>query len=120
MREHDFEPQEVVVAGGPTRSELWMQMHADVSNMPMYLTRMGDTAPVLGSAMLAAIGAGIYPDVPTAARNMVHVERTVEPDPEAHEEYSFYMERYTETYHQMKDLMHETVDHVAGNTDRGP
>ena len=120
MREHGFEPQEIVVAGGPTGSELWVQMHADVSNMPMYLTRMGDMAPVFGSAMLAAIGAEIYPDAQTAARHMVHVERTVEPRPKAHEEYSFYMERYTETYHQMKDLMHETVGHVAGNTDGGP
>lgn len=117
MREHGFEPQETVAAGGPARSELWMQMHADVSNMPIYLTRTGDMAPVLGSAMLAAIGAGVFPDIQTAAGNMVHVERTVEPDPEAHGEYSFYMERYTETYEQMKDLMHETVGHVAGNAD---
>jgi ribulose kinase len=34
MREHGFEPKETVAAGGPTRSELWMQMHADVSNLP--------------------------------------------------------------------------------------
>lgn len=117
MREHGFEPQETVVAGGPTESDLWMQMHADVSNLPISLTRTGGMAPVLGSAMLAAVGAEVYPDVQTAAGNMVHVERTVEPDPEAHEEYSFYMDRYTETYHQMKDLMHKTVRHVVGNTD---
>ncbi|CAN5861483.1 FGGY-family carbohydrate kinase [soil metagenome] len=115
MREHGFEPREIVVAGGPTRSELWMQMHADVSNMPITLTRMGGVAPVLGSAMLAAVGAGIYPDVPTAAENMVHVESTIEPDPEAHEEYGFYLERYIETYPRMKDLMHETTHHVSGN-----
>ena len=120
MREHGFEPQETVVAGGPTKSDLWMQMHADVSNTPMYLTRMGGVAPVLGSTMLAAVGAGVYPDISTAAENMVHVERMVEPDPETHEAYSFYTDRYTETYHQMKDLMHETVRHVSGNTDKIP
>lgn len=94
-----------------------MQMHADVSNLPISMTRMGGVAPVLGSAMLAAVGAGVYPDVPAAAENMVHVESTVEPNPEAHEEYMFYLDRYVETYPRMKDLMHETVRRVAGESE---
>ena len=46
MGEHGFRPQETVVAGGPTKSDLWMQMHADVSNVPMSITRQGGIAPV--------------------------------------------------------------------------
>jgi ribulose kinase len=114
MREHGFKPTETVVAGGPTKSELWMQMHADVSNVPISLTREGESA-VLGSAMLAAVGAGVYPDIQTAAQNMVHTLRTIEPDPERHEAYSFYVDRYIETYPQMRELMHRTVRHVAGS-----
>ncbi len=112
MRGHDFEPRLNVVSGGPTKSDLWMQMHADVSGLPIHFTKVSE-APVLGSAMLAAVGAGVYPDIQSAAENMVHTEHTLEPDPEAHEEYKFYRERYAETYDQMKDLMHETVRHVA-------
>jgi FGGY-family pentulose kinase len=112
MRENDFEPREIVVAGGPTKSELWMQMHSDVCNLPISFTRVEDGA-VLGSAMLAAVGAGAYPDIQTAAENMVHTERTIEPDESAHKEYQFYVDRYVETYPQMKQLMHETVRHVA-------
>ena len=113
MREHGFKPTEIIVAGGPTKSELWMQMHADVSNLPISLTREGESA-VLGSAMLAAVGAGVYPDIQTAVQNMVHTERTIEPDPERHEEYKFYVDRYIETYPRMRELMHKTVRHVAG------
>jgi ribulose kinase len=113
MRAHDFEPRLNVVSGGPTKSELWMQMHADVSNIPISLTRVSE-GPVLGSAMMAAVGAGIYPDVQTAAENMVHTEETIEPNPEAHEAYKFYVDRYIETYPAMKELMHKTVRHVAG------
>ncbi|QIN80114.1 xylulose kinase [Rubrobacter marinus] len=112
MRENGFEPGEAVVAGGPTKSELWMQMHADVSNVPVSFTRESE-GPVLGSAMLAAVGAGVYPDVQTAARNMVHTERTIEPDAARHEEYQFYVDRYVETYPQMRESMHKTVRHVA-------
>jgi sugar (pentulose or hexulose) kinase len=68
---------------------------------------------VLGSATLAAVGAGIHPDVQAAAEKMVHTERTIEPDPARHEEYQFWVERYIETYPAMKTLMHQAVRHVA-------
>ncbi|HET7480269.1 MAG TPA: FGGY-family carbohydrate kinase [Rubrobacteraceae bacterium] len=112
MRGHDFEPKLNVVSGGPAKSELWMQMHADVSGVPISMTRVSE-GPVLGSAMLASVGAGIYPDVQAAAQNMVHTERTIEPNLEAHEAYKFYVDRYIETYPAMKELMHKTVRHEA-------
>ncbi|WP_119071052.1 FGGY-family carbohydrate kinase [Rubrobacter indicoceani] len=112
MRGHDFEPRLNVVAGGPTKSDLWMQMHADVANVPIQKTKVGES-PVLGSAMIAAVGAGIYRDIPEAARAMVHDEGTIEPNPEAYEAYRFYVDRYIDTYPQMKELMHRTVEHVA-------
>jgi sugar (pentulose or hexulose) kinase len=114
LREHDFQPRSVVASGGATRSELWMQMHADVANVPISLTRETE-GPVLGSAMLAAVGAGIYPSIQAAAESMVHVERTVEPDPERHEEYRFYLDRYIETYPRVMDLLHQTTRHVAAS-----
>jgi ribulose kinase len=112
MRDQHFEPRMNVVSGGPAKSELWMQMHADVSNVPISLTKVSE-GPVLGAAMLAAVGAGVYPDVQTAAEHMVHIERTIEPDESAHEEYQFYVDRYVETYPQMKELMHKTVKREA-------
>ncbi|MDQ6949603.1 MAG: FGGY-family carbohydrate kinase, partial [Actinomycetota bacterium] len=115
LREQGYEPKSIVVSGGSTKSDLWMQMHADVSNVPISLTRVGE-GPVLGSAMLAAVGAGIYPDLQTAAEHMVHTERTVEPDPARHAEYEFYVDKYIETYPRMKDLTHETVRHVAAGS----
>jgi sugar (pentulose or hexulose) kinase len=115
MRGQDFEPKLNVVSGGPAKSDLWMQMHADVSNVPISFTRVSE-GPVLGSAMLAAVGAGIYPDIPAAAENMVHTADTIEPDPGRHEEYRFYVDRYMEAYPQMKELMHRTERHVAGGT----
>jgi sugar (pentulose or hexulose) kinase len=113
MREHDFEPKEIVAAGGPTKSDLWMQMHADVSGLPISFTRVGD-APALGSAILASVGASVYPDIKEAAKNMVRTERSIEPDEERHEEYKFYVNKYVETYPKMRELMQETVRHVAG------
>jgi FGGY-family pentulose kinase len=119
LRRHDFELRSIVAAGGATRSELWMQLHADVSNVPISITRETES-PALGAAMLAAVGAGIHPDIGTAAAEMVHVERTIDPDPGRHRQYGFFMDRYTELYPQVKDVMHQIARHVgAGRADGG-
>jgi FGGY-family pentulose kinase len=114
LRRHDFELRSIVAAGGATRSELWMQLHADVSDVPISITRETE-GPALGAAMLAAVGAGIHPDIPTAAAEMVHVERTIDPDPGRHQQYAFFIDRYTELYPQVKDVMHQMSRHVGGH-----
>ncbi len=53
-----------------------VQTHADVSNVPMKITRERE-ACLLGSAVLAAVGGGLFPDIPSAAQAMVHVIGTV-------------------------------------------
>jgi FGGY-family pentulose kinase len=119
FRGHKFEPRLNIASGGPTKSALWMQIHADVSGIPIALNRVGE-GPVLGSAILGAVGAGVYPDVPTAVQHMVHTERTLEPDPDRHEEYKFFVERYIETYQRMKEPMHRTTRHVAAKGAAAP
>src|SRR5690606_10230584 len=42
MRDVGFEPEHVVMAGGATRSPLFMQIQADVSGMPIHLTEVAD------------------------------------------------------------------------------
>ncbi|NNG05744.1 MAG: carbohydrate kinase [Inquilinus sp.] len=105
MRGTGFEPQEVVVAGGATRSDLWLQIHADVSGLPLSLTRVAD-APALGSAILAAVGAGLFDEIPTAADAMVHVVRRIEPDMARHEAYRPFYQAYKDTYPALVDVLH--------------
>ena len=47
------------------------------------------------------------------AAAMVHTEHVIEPTQEAHEAYQFYVDRYVETYPQMKEPLHKTVSHEA-------
>ena len=112
LRKYGFQPQQIVASGGPLKSRLWMQIHADVSNLPITFTRVPDAA-VLGSAILAAVGAGVYPTIQDAAQHMVHTSHRIEPNQERHQEYQFYVEKYIATYHQMRDLMHDLSRHVA-------
>ncbi len=110
MRQYGFAPEEIVVSGGPVKSSLWMQMHADVCNLPLTITDVTE-GPILGSAMIAAVGAGIYDSLPQAADEMVRVVRTIEPSQSAHDEYRFYLQKYIDSYPVMKGLLHDIALH---------
>ncbi len=112
FRQNGLVVDEMVAAGGPTKSSQWMQIHADVSNVPIVLTAVPD-APALGSAILGAVAAGLFPDIPSAARQMVRVRARIEPDPAVHEAYGFYVDQYINTYPRLQSLIHETVRHIG-------
>ncbi len=62
---------EFVVAGGLARNPLLMQIYADVTGLPLSVAS-SDQGPALGSAIHAAVAAGVHPDVPAAAAVMGH------------------------------------------------
>ena len=107
-----FDVTRMVACGGATKSRNWMQMHADVTGVPISITEVGD-AVVLGTCMVAAVGAGIYKDLPEAAEHMVHEIDVYEPNQEVHEEYQFYVDRYCEAYPQLQPTIHQIVDHES-------
>jgi L-ribulokinase len=68
--------EELVVAGGLVRNTLLMQVYADVTRLPLSVLD-SDQGPALGSAIHAAVVAGAYDDVPTAAKSMGRVRKDV-------------------------------------------
>ena len=73
--------------GGPAKSRLWNQITANVTNIPLEVPDIGEAAP-FGDAILAAVGAGIYPDPVSPLKDLVSIKETVEPDAKMHEMYS--------------------------------
>lgn len=119
FRNSGYTVKEIVAAGGPTRSRLWMQIHADVSGVPITLSQTPD-APALGSAILAAVAAGLYSDVVTAAGQMSRIAGRIEPNPERHAQYQFYVEQYIATYPRLQPLMHEMARHQHALSNPSP
>jgi L-ribulokinase len=60
---------EFIVTGGLQKNALLMQVYADVLNMPLSVITSSQ-GPALGSAIHAAVAAGAYEDVPSAAKAM--------------------------------------------------
>lgn len=60
----------IVAAGGlPAKNELLMQITADVLKLDIHVLR-STQGPAVGSAMHAAVAAGVYPDIAAAATRM--------------------------------------------------
>jgi FGGY-family pentulose kinase len=115
FRDNGYVVEEMVAAGGPTKSALWMQIHADVSSVPITLPEVPD-GPALGSAILGAVAAGLFPDMQSAATQMVHIRSRIEPNLATHEAYRFYVDQYINTYPPLQPLIHETVRHISQNS----
>ncbi len=105
LRAGGFEPTGLYACGGGSKSALWLQIHADVCGLPLYLTEVPD-ATCLGTAICAAAGAGCYGSVVAAAEQMVHVTSEVQPDPSRAEVYDFCFAQYAGLAEPLRDPMH--------------
>ncbi|NWF96727.1 MAG: hypothetical protein HXY34_11355 [Candidatus Thorarchaeota archaeon] len=72
---------ELRVDGGGANSPLWRQIMADCTNKTVVLPRSRDST-VIGAAILAAVGTGVYGSYPEAVDNMYRVEERRQPIPE--------------------------------------
>ena len=107
-----YEIDSIHMCGGAVKSPLYVQIHSDVSNVPVYLTEVNE-ATNLGTAIAASVGAGIYPNLVEASENMVRVSKVIEPNRENHDKYRFYFDKYLRSYEKMKDVLHEITEEVA-------
>lgn len=98
-----FIPQRIAVAGGATRSAFWLQVHADTLGVALELPEQPE-APALGSAILAAYGAGRFETIEAASAAMVRTARIVEPDMVRHAAYAPVYERYCAAFKALKPL----------------
>ncbi|MDT8857544.1 FGGY-family carbohydrate kinase [Paracoccaceae bacterium Fryx2] len=98
-----FAARRIVVAGGATRSPFWLQVHADTLGLPLLVTEETE-ACALGSAILAATGAGLFASIDDGCAAMVRVARRIDPDAARHAAYAPIHARYLAAYAALKPL----------------
>ncbi|HEV8501716.1 MAG TPA: FGGY family carbohydrate kinase [Casimicrobiaceae bacterium] len=94
----------ITVVGGASRSDLWMQMVADVTRRPVY-TIPGDVEASLGAAMLAALAVGLA-DTDALFATWVKLERRAEPREGDAARYAPLYRQYVALYPALKGVMH--------------
>jgi len=81
------------LAGGASKSPLWCQMVADITNLPVRIPEVADLACV-GAAIMAGTGCGIYSSVEEGYKCLAVRERVIQPDPERAAVYAKLYEEY--------------------------
>lgn len=78
IREQGVHVDQIVAAGGATKHPLWLQLQADIFNLPVVCSVHSEPAAV-GAAMLAGVGAGIFQDMGSAVHSLVHYSNAILP-----------------------------------------
>ena len=95
--------KDIRASGGHARSNLWLQIKADVTGKILYLTNFSQEITVLGASILAGVGAGQYTDPVSASKKITKVTRKIKPNLEKHKKYIRYFELYKKLYVNLKD-----------------
>jgi len=80
--------REVYTIGGGARSDLWSQIKADIYKKPVY-TFEASEGGILGSAILAGVGVGIYADARAGTERCLRVDKAFQPDPSGAARYDY-------------------------------
>jgi xylulokinase len=98
----------LTVVGGAAKSDLWMQIIADVTGRPVVGSE-DDAEASLGAAMLAALGTGLVADAAALGR-WVHTSERARPDPAARARYDAVYAQYVAAYPALRPVMHALRD----------
>jgi xylulokinase len=105
LREGGVVIDELRAIGGGARSDLWLQLKADITGIPVVAAAVTDAA-CWGAALLAGHGAGCFEDLEAAASGSVRLARRFDPDPNRAEAYEARYALYCEVYPVLRGLLH--------------
>ncbi|MBM6855020.1 xylulokinase [Mediterraneibacter glycyrrhizinilyticus] len=97
------DPERTKICGGGAKSPLWRKIIANVMNMKVDIIE-SEEGPGYGAAILAAVGCGVYPSVEEAAKQLVKVVATEEPDPELAAKYEERYQKFRKFYPALKGM----------------
>jgi xylulokinase len=101
--------RQVRVSGGGARSPLWRQILADVLNSELVTVNTTEGA-AYGAALLAGVGAGVWPDVDSACTETIAITGETKPNPAAAEQYESAYAHYRALYPALTPTFHALGD----------
>lgn len=104
-----IDAQAVRLSGGGARSALWRQMQADIFGRPAEVVSSAE-GPAFGAALLAGVGAGLYPSVEEACQATIRSGERVEPSVGGVAAYARAYARYRRLYPALKAIFAESDD----------
>jgi len=91
------------IAGGVTKSNVWLQMFADCLQIPLEIVEVNEHG-TLGTVMCAAVMTGNYHSIKEAADKMIKIESTIYPTKENSRIYKVKYMNYKKTLKRMEEV----------------
>ncbi len=88
---------EIIATGGPSKSDMWCQIMADVTNRKIITVNAPEAAP-FGDAILAGVGSGIFKNFEEVAEKAIKTDRVFEPNSANHNMYEELFAIYENIY----------------------
>ena len=108
-RELGVKLEKIIITGGGSNSDLFMQIFADVFNIPA-VRNVVNGAAGLGSAICGAVAAGVYDSFDEAVANMVRIKDEFKPDQKNTELYAKVGEIYKDITNHTDDILKKTYE----------
>jgi len=102
------EIKQVRASGGGMKSLLWRQILASVLEAEIVTVNTTEGG-AFGAALLAGVGAGAWPDVPSACKEAIKITGSIQPDPAQTEVYRKSYQLYQELYPALKPTFDKTA-----------
>lgn len=112
LRSLGVNPSEAVISGGAANSAVWQQITADIMGIPLYTVNTTEGA-AFGAAILAAVGAGAWPDVPSACAQMVRKVDFVYPDADGVADYQRLYPAFQNLYPALRQTFVSLADYES-------
>jgi xylulokinase len=106
LREASAAIDELHAVGGGARSPLWLQLKADICQVPLRVPQVTEAA-CLGAALLAGVAAGTYPNLPTAVAQTVHMQQRIDPQADSVRAYDERYQLYQQMYPALINLQRQ-------------
>ena len=97
LQELGLAPSHLLLTGGGSRSALLRRLQSEIFGLPV-TTVNREEGPAYGAALLAAVGAGAFPDLRAAVEATLTRAPLDVPDPKAHLEYAQPYARFRNSY----------------------
>jgi len=104
LRESGIGIETLHAVGGGARSDLWLQLKADICQTPLCVPRVTEAA-CLGAAILASVGVGNYNTVNLAVQDAVKMDKRINPVRKNVDAYRPRYELYQELYPRLIPLL---------------
>lgn len=103
FKENGMNIGKLMMTGGAARSDLWSSIVGYVTGCEIYRMNEPETC-CMGAAMIAAVGAGIFPDYTACRESMVKMEKLALPDTSAFDFYREKGEKYRALVEKVKNM----------------